>query len=78
LIVGAASWAGVAATGVSGFAGAFFGGVFLDEFWPEVFTTMTATAKATISRRLHNADIIPVLLANKSGIYLKFRCRRRK
>jgi len=39
---------------------------------------MTATANATINKRLQNADIIPVLLANKSGIYLKFRCRRRK
>src|SRR5260370_32041896 len=63
LIVGVSLCAAVAATEVLGFTGAFFGGVFLDEVWPAVFTTMTATANETINKRLQNADIISFLLA---------------
>jgi hypothetical protein len=69
LIVGAALCAAAAAAGVSGFAGAFFGGAFLDELWPDAFTTMTAKANARINRRLHNADIISFLLSDKSNMY---------
>src|ERR1700675_2270879 len=69
LIVGATLCAALAAAGVSGFAGAFFGGAFLDELWPDVFTTMTATANPRINRRLHNADIISFLLSDMSSMY---------
>src|ERR1700674_4157801 len=70
LIVGVALVAAMAVGGASGFAGAFFGGAFLDEVWPDVFTTMSATEKARINKRLHNADIIPILLGEVPDIYL--------
>jgi hypothetical protein len=65
LIVGVSLCATVPAAELSGFAGAFFGGLFLDEVWPDVFTTMTAIEKARINKRLNNADIIPILLGNR-------------
>jgi hypothetical protein len=40
----------------------FFGGDILEVFWPDVSTTMTATADARINNWLHGADIIPTLV----------------
>jgi hypothetical protein len=40
----------------------FFVGDILEVFWPDVFTTMTATADARINDWLHGADIIPILV----------------
>jgi hypothetical protein len=34
----------------------------MDLFWPDVFTTMTATANARINNWLHGADIIQILV----------------
>jgi hypothetical protein len=76
-MVGVSLGAALATAGVSGFAGAFFGGDFFGELWPEVFTTMTAIPKARINKRVQSADIIPCLLGSMPYIYV-FRCNRSK
>src|ERR1019366_6074307 len=65
LIVGAVFDAAVSEAEVLGFAGAFFG-----VFWPDVVTAATATENARINRRLHNAEVIPILLGHGCNNYL--------
>jgi hypothetical protein len=40
----------------------YFGGDILIVFWPDMFTTITATANARINDWLHGADFIPILV----------------
>jgi hypothetical protein len=40
----------------------FFGGDFLEVFWPDVFTIVTATANAGTNTWLHGAHLIPILV----------------